>query len=97
MNSPRVLVTSRFLDPGSEIDNYLRRSGLEPVFKQCHTEEEMIAAIQGMDAIICSSDPLSARVIESANRLKVIARTGVFRSAPCLGLTVTRWLSLLSP
>ena len=37
----------------------------------------MVAALQGVDGIICSSDPLTARVIESADRLKVIARTGV--------------------
>lgn len=77
MNSPRVLITTHFLKPGSEIDSYLRDAGLEPVFQQCHTEEEMIAALQGVDGIICSSDPLTARVIESADRLKVIARTGV--------------------
>lgn len=77
MSIPRVLITTRFLKPGSELDGYLQAAGLEAVFKQCYTEEEMIAALQGMDAIICSSDPLSARVIESADRLKVIARTGV--------------------
>jgi D-3-phosphoglycerate dehydrogenase len=77
MSNPRVLITTRFLKAGSELDIFLRKAGLEPVFKQCHTEEEMIAALQGIDAIICSSDPLPARVIESADRLKVIARTGV--------------------
>ncbi len=77
MSSPRVLITSHFLRPGCEVDGYLRNAGLEPTFKQCHSEEEMIAALQGVDAIICSSDPLSARVIESAEKLKVIARTGV--------------------
>lgn len=77
MSNPRVLITTRFLQAGSEIDIYLRRADLDPVFKQCQTEEEMIAALNGMDAIICSSDPLSAHVIESADRLKVIARTGV--------------------
>ena len=77
MSGPRVLITTRFLKPGQEIDRYLRDAGLEPVFKHCFTEDEMIAALQGMDAIICSSDPLSARVIDSAEQLKVISRTGV--------------------
>jgi D-3-phosphoglycerate dehydrogenase len=77
MTRSRVLITTRFLEPGSEVDRYLQGAGLEPIFKKCRSEEEMIAALQGVDAIICSSDPLSARVIESAERLKVIARTGV--------------------
>lgn len=77
MSNPRVLITSHFLKAGCEVDGYLRSAGFEPVFRQCHTEEEMIDALQGVDGIICSSDPLSARVIESADRLKVIARTGV--------------------
>jgi D-3-phosphoglycerate dehydrogenase len=77
MSGFRVLITTRFLEPGMEVEKYLRRAGLEPVFKKCHTEEKMIAALQGMDAIICSSDPLPARVIESADKLKVISRTGV--------------------
>ncbi|MCL4371319.1 MAG: phosphoglycerate dehydrogenase [Chloroflexi bacterium] len=77
MSNPRVLITSHFLRAGCEVDGYLRNAGLEPLFKQCHSEEEMIEALQGVDGIICSSDPLSARVIESAEKLKVIARTGV--------------------
>lgn len=77
MERPRVLVTTRFVKPGDEIEHYLREAGMEPVFRRCHTEEEMIEALQGADAVICSSDPLSARVIASADRLKVISRTGV--------------------
>lgn len=78
MTNPRVLITSRFLQTaGAELDAFLRKAGLEPLFKPCNKEEEMMAALQGTDAIICSSDPLSARVIESADRLKVISRTGV--------------------
>ncbi|MHB8991768.1 MAG: phosphoglycerate dehydrogenase [Chloroflexota bacterium] len=77
MSNPRVLITSHFLKAGCEVDGYLRNAGIEPVFRQCHTEEEMIDALQGVDGIICSSDPLSARVIESVDKLKVIARTGV--------------------
>ena len=30
MNSPRVLITTHFLKPGSEIDSYLRDAGMEP-------------------------------------------------------------------
>ncbi len=77
MGNPRVLITSHFLKAGCEVDGYLRNAGFEPVFRQCHTEEEMIEALQGVEGIICSSDPLSAGVIESAGKLKVIARTGV--------------------
>jgi D-3-phosphoglycerate dehydrogenase/(S)-sulfolactate dehydrogenase len=77
MSRFRVLITTRYLEPGSEVERYLREAGLEPIFKKCRDEEEMIAALQGADGIICSSDPLSARVIESTDKLKVISRTGV--------------------
>jgi len=77
MAKPRVLITTRFLKPGDEIESYLEKAGLEAVFQRPRTEEEMIAALQGAEAIICSSDPLTAKVIQSAPGLKVIARTGV--------------------
>jgi D-3-phosphoglycerate dehydrogenase len=77
MAKQRILVTTRFLKPGDEIEAYLERAGFETAFRRVYTEEELMAAIKGFDGIICSSDPLSARVIESADKLKVISRTGV--------------------
>ncbi|MFH1486605.1 MAG: phosphoglycerate dehydrogenase [Chloroflexota bacterium] len=94
MAKPRILVTTRFLKPGDEIEDYLEQAGLETVFRRVHNEDEMIAALKGFDAIICSSDPLSARVIESADKLKVISRTGVgyntidVKAATAMGIPV---------
>ncbi len=41
------------------------------------TEAEMIEILQGIDGAVAGSDPFTARVIGAADRLKVIARTGV--------------------
>lgn len=77
MPKPRVLITNRHAKPGDEIEGYLNAAGLECIFKRCHSEEDIIEGLQGADAIICSSDALSARVIAAAPQLKVISRTGV--------------------
>lgn len=77
MTRPRVLITTDYLMPGHPIEQHLVDAGLAPYFRTCHTEDDMIEALQGADAIICSSDPLTARVIQSTDRLKVISRTGV--------------------
>jgi D-3-phosphoglycerate dehydrogenase len=40
-------------------------------------EDELIAAIQGAEAVIAGSEPFTAKVIEASPALRVIARTGV--------------------
>jgi len=79
MGKPRVLITTYYLHPDHEVDRHLRKAGLETVFSPWRgdrTEDEMIEVLQGIDGVIASSDPFTARVLDSANRLKVIARTG---------------------
>ncbi len=44
---------------------------------QCHTEEELIAQMSEVDYIITQYAPISARVIPSLERCKVISRYGV--------------------
>jgi D-3-phosphoglycerate dehydrogenase/(S)-sulfolactate dehydrogenase len=53
---------------------------MDTVYHQWHggrTEDELIKLLQGIDGAIVSTDPFTARVIQAADRLKVISRTGV--------------------
>ena len=80
MTTPRVLITSIFLKAGDDVDRYLTSQGMEPVYRPWHggrTEEEMTDLLRGIDGAIVSSDPFTARVIQAADRLRVISRTGV--------------------
>ncbi len=80
MTTPRVLITSIFLKAGDDVDRYLASQGMEPVYRPWHggrTEEEMTGLLRGIDGAIVSSDPFTARVIQAADRLRVISRTGV--------------------
>ena len=80
MTTPRVLITSIFLKAGDDVDRYLQGQGMETVYRPWHggrTEEELIGLLQGFDGAIVSTDPFTSRVIQAADRLKVISRTGV--------------------
>lgn len=80
MTTPRVLITSIFLQAGDDVDRDLRAQGMEMVYRPWHggrTEEELIGLLQGIDGAIVSTDPFTARVIQAADRLTVISRTGV--------------------
>lgn len=46
-------------------------------FRRRLNEEEIIAHLDGVDGLIAGLEPLSRRVIESAPRLKAIARVGI--------------------
>lgn len=50
---------------------------VEFIEAQCHTEEELIAQMSEVDYIITQYAPISARVIPSLARCKVISRYGV--------------------
>ncbi len=80
MDKPRVLITSIFLKAGDEVDRYLASHGMETVYRPWHggrTEEELIGLLRAIDGAIVSTDPFTARVIQAADRLRVISRTGV--------------------
>jgi D-3-phosphoglycerate dehydrogenase len=80
MATPRVLITSLFLKAGDDVDRYLRAQGMETAYRPWHggrTEEELIGLLGGIDGAIVSTDPFTARVIQAADRLRVISRTGV--------------------
>jgi D-3-phosphoglycerate dehydrogenase len=80
MGKPRILITSIFLKAGDDVDRSLTSHGMDTVYHQWHggrTEDELIKLLQGIDGAIVSTDPFTARVIQAADRLKVISRTGV--------------------
>ncbi|MGH3026273.1 MAG: NAD(P)-dependent oxidoreductase, partial [Gaiellaceae bacterium] len=59
----------RFTELGIEID-------LPPVV-QALSEEELSAMIDGYDGIIAGDDPLTAKVLDKARRLRIISKWGV--------------------
>ncbi len=77
---PRVLVTSSFVKPDGEAHRRLQTAGLEAVFNYCEgsrSEDELIGLLQGIDGVVAGVDPFTARVLDAAPQLKVIARVGV--------------------
>jgi phosphoglycerate dehydrogenase-like enzyme len=98
MGKTRVLITSIFLRPGDEVDRRLREAGFETAYHPLtdrRTEEELIDLLRGIDGVIVSSDPFTARVLAAAPQLKVISRTGVgydaidMKAATARGIVVT--------
>lgn len=80
MTATRVLVTTDYLRPGDEVDELLRRSGLETVHLPMvgrRDPEQLVAALAGIDAALVANEPLTADVLARAPRLRVIVRTGV--------------------
>jgi phosphoglycerate dehydrogenase-like enzyme len=78
---PKVLITAMTLS-GNQGPYYqvLRDAGLEPVFARRGgqlTEDELMAALGGISATVCGSEPYTARVLAAHPGLRVIARVGV--------------------
>ncbi len=76
----RVLITTDYLRPGDEVDDYLRAAGLETVYSPKtgrRDPEALVAALAGIDAALVANEPLTAGVLARAPRLRVIVRTGV--------------------
>ncbi len=63
-------------------------------FGRILSEDEMVELIKDVDAVILGSDPVTRKVLENANKLKVISRYGVgtdnidLETAKRLGITV---------
>ncbi|MFB4276824.1 MULTISPECIES: phosphoglycerate dehydrogenase [unclassified Nonomuraea] len=80
MTATRVLITTDYLRPGDEVDEFLRLSGLETVHLPMvgrRDPEQLVAALAGIDAALVANEPLTADVLARAPRLRVIVRTGV--------------------
>ena len=73
----RVAITDNTFAPIDPERAILEPLGCEVVFRQCATEDDVIALARDADAIICDASPITARVIASAPRLKVISEYGI--------------------
>jgi D-3-phosphoglycerate dehydrogenase len=86
---PVVLITSPLIKVAGEAALApLQRLGCElrfDSFPPSRSEDELIEALQGVDAVVASTEPYTKRVLEAAPRLKVISRTGVGYDAIDLG------------
>ena len=63
----------------SKIISFLKRRGCEVTLRyfECPpTEDELIELLKGVDGVIAGSHPFTRRVLYSADKLKVISRTG---------------------
>lgn len=76
----RVLITTDYLRPGDDVDRYLRDAGLETTHRPLvgrRDPEELVAALDGVDAALVANEPMTADVLSRARRLRVVVRTGV--------------------
>jgi phosphoglycerate dehydrogenase-like enzyme len=98
VTASRVLITTDYLRPGDEVDEFLRRSGLATVHLPMvgrRDPEQLVAALAGIDAALVANEPLTADVLARTPRLRVIVRTGVgydsidVAAAARLGITVS--------
>lgn len=87
MQNSIELFRSQFDDRGIEIDM--------PAVVQQPSEEDLIAIIGNYDGMIAGDDPLTSRVLEKAERMRIISKWGVgvdgidLDRARELGITVT--------
>jgi phosphoglycerate dehydrogenase-like enzyme len=80
VTATRVLITTDYLRPGDDVDRYLRGAGLETVHLPMvgrRDPGQLVAALAGIDAALVANEPLTADVLASAPKLRVIVRTGV--------------------
>ena len=76
----RVLITTDYLVPGDEVDEYLRRFGFETVHAPMRGRRdpaELAALLRGIDAALVANEPMTADVLARAASLRVVVRTGV--------------------
>ena len=96
----RVLVTPRSFGKADATPlNILKDAGVEIVANPkggILSEDELIAALDGCDGVVIGVDPLTDKVIQSANKLRAIAKYGVgtdnidLEAARARGIPVSR-------
>ncbi|OXS37172.1 phosphoglycerate dehydrogenase [Streptomyces sp. XY006] len=95
---PRILITTDYLRPGDDVDQALRAHGHSTVHAPLVVRrgpEQLVAALDGIDAALVGHDPLTAEVLSAAPRLRAVVRTGVgydsidIAAAGRLGITVS--------
>ncbi len=81
MSNPRVLITTSYLEPGSDVEHLLTSEGCEVVFCRPQDrngdEDALPSVLATVDAVIAGNDAFTEPVLKGAPRLKIIARTGV--------------------
>lgn len=77
MSRFKVVVTDYEYETFVPEQEVFSKIGVELTFKQCRTEEDVIAQCKDADALISQYAPISRKVIESLEKCKVIARYGV--------------------
>lgn len=76
----RVLISAPYFLP--EVDRfaaYFAENGIEPVVADVEErleEEQLLALVSDIDAVVCGDDRFTARVMDAAPRLKVISKWG---------------------
>lgn len=75
----RVLVTTDYLRPGDEVDAFLREHGHDTVHQVLAGlgEEQVVAALRGIEGALIANDPFTAEVLARAPELRAVVRTGV--------------------
>jgi len=78
----KCVYTFRLGDPARfppELSEIMKAHDIElrvNMFGRTHTEEELVAELADVDAVLAGIDPYTARVMDSAKKLKIIARIG---------------------
>ena len=77
MSRYRVVVTDHLFSSMAEEQEIFRRMDADLVVGQCRGEEETLALSRGADAILNTYAPMTAKVIDSLERCRVIVRFGI--------------------
>lgn len=77
MNKPKVVITDYYYESIQQEAAVMAEIGAELRDYHCQTEDEVIAAAAGCDALICQFAPITRKVIESLDKCKVIVRYAI--------------------
>jgi phosphoglycerate dehydrogenase-like enzyme len=77
---PTILITTDYLTPGDEVDDYLTGLGFttrhDPL-RGGRGAEELITALDGVEGALIANEPMTAEVLGRAPLLRAVVRTGV--------------------
>ncbi|TFB24447.1 C-terminal binding protein [Filobacillus milosensis] len=77
MSQFKVVVTDYNYDTFEPEKEVFNKMGIELNFEQCQTEDDVIEKCRDADALLNQYAPISRRVIENLDNLKVVARYGI--------------------
>lgn len=93
MNKILIIPATMFHRPGPHLD-CLRRAGFEVAFpprkQSLFSEDELLALLPGVSAVIAGSEPYTDRVLAASPSLRVISRAGVGSDAVVLDAATRR-------